>query len=135
MTDREKLYTISELAKEYAITARTIRFYEDKGLLVPRRAGDRRVYNYRDKARLALILRFKNLGFSLQQITEFLSLYDVDETRVTQLKAGFRIICDRLAELDQQISELQYVHGELLELKNEAISKLEQRGVDPKAVF
>lgn len=130
MTDRKRLYSISELAKEFAITPRAIRFYEDKGLLAPRRVGSNRAYDYRDRARLSLVLRFKSLGFPLDKTKKFLDLYDVDETRVTQLKVGFLGICERIEELEGQIALLQQDLSELQELKEEAVSRLRERGVE-----
>ncbi|KAA3626026.1 MAG: MerR family transcriptional regulator [Proteobacteria bacterium] len=131
MIDKTRLYSISELATEFAITARAIRFYEDKGLLSPRRVGSNRAYDYRDRARLSLVLRFKGLGFPLDKTKEFLDLYDADETHLVQLKVGYRGICGRINELQQQIATLQQDLSELMELKDEAISKLRERGVDP----
>ena len=72
---QHKLWTISELADELNVTTRTIRFYEDKDLLRPQRLGANRVFNYQDRARLHLILRGKRLGFSLEEIREFIELY------------------------------------------------------------
>ncbi len=72
------LYSVSQLARQLGVTARTIRFYEDKHLINPQRAGTTRVYTHRDRARLVLILRGKRLGFSLREIKEFLDLYDAD---------------------------------------------------------
>lgn len=132
MIDKNRLYAISELAKEFGITPRTIRFYEDKKLLSPRRVGANRVYDYRDRARLALVLRFKDLGMKLDRTKEFLDLYDVDKTRITQLKNGFRGICERIGDLEQQIAALQDNLDKLYELKNEAVEKLRERGVDPE---
>ncbi len=79
-------YGIAELAREFDVTTRTIRFYEDKGLLAPLREGQRRVYAPRDRVRLRLIMRGKRLGFSLQEIRQLIDLYDVDPSEVTQLK-------------------------------------------------
>jgi DNA-binding transcriptional MerR regulator len=125
------LFSVSDLAKEFGVTTRTIRFYEDKDLLSPQRVGDRRVYNYADKARLSMILRFKKLDFPLIQIKDFLDLYDVDETRVVQLKKGFRLISSRIEGLELKIADLQVMHEDLLDLKKEAVDMLLKRGVDP----
>ena len=75
---QHKLWTISELANELNVTTRTIRFYEDKDLLRPQRLGANRVFNYQDRARLHLILRGKRLGFSLEEIKEFIELYKTE---------------------------------------------------------
>ena len=79
-------YGIAELAREFDVTTRTIRFYEDKGLLSPARNGQRRIYASRDRVRLRLIMRGKRLGFSLDEIRQMIDLYDIDPTEVTQLR-------------------------------------------------
>jgi DNA-binding transcriptional MerR regulator len=80
----ERTYTISQLAREYEVTPRALRFYEDKGLLTPRREGMNRVYSHRDRARLQLILRGKRVGLSLIEIKEILDLYQVDQRAQAQ---------------------------------------------------
>ncbi len=132
MTDRNKFYSVSELAREFGITPRTIRFYEDKNLLAPERVGGNRIYDYRDKARLALILRLKDVGFSLAVIENYLGLYDVDETRVTQLKVGYREITKRIHDLETENAKIQENLRKMKELKEEAITLLKQRGVEPE---
>jgi len=79
-------YGIAALAREFDVTTRTIRFYEDKGLLSPARNGQRRIYASRDRVRLRLIMRGKRLGFSLDEIRQTIDLYDIDPTEVTQLR-------------------------------------------------
>ena len=81
----EKLYSVAELAKELGITTRTLRFYEDRGLITPQRAGTARIYSRRDRGRMIIILRGKRLGFSLREIKEYLNLYDHDRTHTEQL--------------------------------------------------
>src|SRR5436190_55522 len=83
--DSARIYSIAELAREFAITARTIRFYEDEGLIKPRRQGLTRLYSAHDRVRLSWILRGKRLGFSLAEIKELLDLYQVDRTGVQQM--------------------------------------------------
>ena len=85
---------IAELAREFGITTRTIRFYEDRGLITPRREGQRRVYASRDRVRLRLIMRGKRLGFSLEEIRSMIDIYDVDRTERTQL----RLVLDKIVE-------------------------------------
>ena len=80
-----KTYTISELAREFQVTPRALRFYEDKGLLSPTRDGLNRVYSTRDRARLKLILQGKRFGFSLEDIRQLLNLYDIGDQQTTQL--------------------------------------------------
>src|ERR1700712_4720937 len=108
-----RLYTVTELAKELGMTARAIRFYEDKGLITPPRAGTTRVYSARDRGRMILILRGKRLGFSLSAIKEYLDLYDADVTQHAQLRvllAGVakrreRLVAQRQA-IDESLAEL-----------------------------
>ena len=95
----DQTYTITELAEEFAVTPRTIRFYEDKDLLRPQRNGLNRVYARRDRARLKLILRGKRLGFSLADIKEMLDLYDLGDGQVEQLRTTHRKIGTRLEAL------------------------------------
>jgi DNA-binding transcriptional MerR regulator len=84
MTKSERTYTISQLAREFEVTPRALRFYEDKGLLTPRRDGMNRVYSHRDRAKLQLILRGKRVGLSLIEIKEILDLYKVDQRAQAQ---------------------------------------------------
>ena len=95
-------FTITDLASEFAITPRTLRFYEDKGLLRPVRQGNARIYGRRDRARLRLILRGKRLGFSLAEIQEMLDLYDVGDGQVTQLRTLLTKSRERLAAMRDQ---------------------------------
>jgi DNA-binding transcriptional MerR regulator len=110
------LYSVSQLARQLGVTARTIRFYEDKGLVTPQRAGTTRVYTHRDRARLVLILRGKRLGFSLREIKEFLDLYDADpqhHLQTRQLLAGVR---KRIAKLQEQRTAIDQSLTELTEI-------------------
>ena len=106
-------YTITDLASEFQVTPRTLRFYEDKGLLAPRRAGRARIYSRRDRARLKLILRGKRLGFSLADIGEMLDLYDVGDGQAEQLRVTLAKARARLGELRQQRDDIEQVIGEL----------------------
>ncbi len=113
---RGRLYTVTELARELDMTARAIRFYEDKGLITPQRAGTTRVYSARDRARMILILRGKRLGFSLSAIKEYLDLYDTDVTQHSQLRvllAGINRRRDQLLAqrqaIDEALSELSAI--------------------------
>jgi DNA-binding transcriptional MerR regulator len=108
-----RLYTVTELAKQLEMTARAIRFYEDKGLITPQRAGTTRVYSARDRARMILILRGKRLGFSLSAIKEYLDLYDTDITQHAQLRVLLAGVAKRRGQLlaqrqaiDEALSEL-----------------------------
>jgi len=108
-------YTISDLANEFGITARAIRFYEDKRLLQPRRNGLSRVYGRRDRGRLKLILRGKRLGFSLSDISEMLDIYDPHGEGREQLNVMLEKIRQRVAVLEQQRRDIDEVLEELQE--------------------
>ncbi|XAW87405.1 MerR family DNA-binding transcriptional regulator [Vibrio sp. CDRSL-10 TSBA] len=105
-------FKISELAKEFDITTRSIRFYEDMGLIQPERKGTVRIYQRRDKIRLKLILRGKRLGFSLAEIRELFELYDAHQGE-TQLVKMLNIIEDKKAVLQRQLDDIGAVMGEL----------------------
>ena len=120
----QETYTITELAEAFAITPRTIRFYEDKDLLQPRRNGLNRIYSRRDRARLKLILRGKRLGFSLADIKEMLDLYDLGDGQIEQIKVTLRKSRDRLAALQAQRRDIEEAIGELQEVCRHLESQL-----------
>jgi len=119
-----ELYSIADLAEEFGISTRTIRFYEAKGLLAPRRVGSTRVFRRRDRARLTLILRGKRLGFTLREISEYLRLYDVDPTRTAQTAHLDRQVGERIAMLERQMADLQITLGELRDIKRQTEAAL-----------
>ncbi|WP_076418742.1 MULTISPECIES: MerR family DNA-binding transcriptional regulator [Colwelliaceae] len=112
-----KKYSISDLSKEFDITTRTIRFYEDQGLLSPTRKGQTRIYSHGDRVRLKLILRGKRLGFSLAETGRIFELYDHDKTSATQLKTMMSIISEKKAHLKQQLDDIKIVLDELENLE------------------
>ncbi|POB89465.1 MerR family transcriptional regulator [Vibrio vulnificus] len=121
-------FKISELAKEFDITTRSIRFYEDVGLLQPERKGNTRIYQRRDKTRLKLILRGKRLGFSLAEIRELFELYDLRQSE-TQLVKMFNIIDEKQAILQRQLDDISVVMSELDAAKQrcqQALIEIEQ---------
>ena len=120
-------YGIAELAREFNVTTRTIRFYEDKELLSPERQGQRRVYSSRDRVRLRLIMRGKRLGFSLTEIREMIDLYDDDPSEVAQLKLFLAKIRERQAVLNQQQADIAAIVKELDKLESESAALLEQK--------
>jgi DNA-binding transcriptional MerR regulator len=126
----DPLYTVTQLANDLSVTARTVRFYEDKGLLNPQRAGNTRVYTHRDRARLILILRGKRLGFTLREIKEYLDLYDADPTRQEQLRALLKRVQNRIDGLIEQEKALVETLGELRAIEQQAQTALaaQQRG-------
>lgn len=108
-------WNIAELAKEFDVTTRTIRFYEDKGLISPERVGQRRVYHPRDRVRLQLIMRGKRLGFSLDEIQKMIDLYDADPTEEAQLKLFIEKLRERRELLERQRDDIDTVIFEICE--------------------
>jgi DNA-binding transcriptional MerR regulator len=121
------LYSVSQLARQLGVTARTIRFYEDKHLIAPQRAGTTRVYTHRDRARLMLILRGKRLGFSLREIKEFLDLYDVDPTHHLQLRQLLAGVRKRMGKLREQRAAIDESLTELTEIERQCEDVLASR--------
>ena len=111
--DGEESFSIAELAREFDITTRAIRFYEDEGLLTPRRRGRTRIYAPRDRTRLKLILRGKRLGFSLQEIAEMVTMYDATPGEAGQLDLFLKRIAERRATLEQQREDIKVTLSEL----------------------
>ena len=122
--DKRDLFAITDLAKEFGISTRAIRFYETKGLLKPDRLGSTRVFRRRDRARLILILRGKRLGFSLRDISEYLSLYEADGTRTAQVRLLIEKVDERLALLRAQLTDLETTIEELTEIRQLADERL-----------
>ena len=120
----EILYTVPQLSKELGITERAIRFYESKGLVKPSRAGNTRIFNYKDRARLLIIMRAKKLGFSLRDIKTYLDLYDVDPKHKKQSKNALEVITYRLSQLEDQKREILLTIKELKSLKNDIENSL-----------
>jgi len=111
--DEGRRFSISELAREFDITTRSIRFYEDQGLLNPAREGQTRIYSKQDRVRLKLTLRGKRLGFSLAEIRELFDLYDADKSSRTQLQTMLGLVEEKRETLQQQMEDIRMV---LLEL-------------------
>lgn len=110
-------YSIGELAKEFDITTRSIRFYEDQGLLSPKRQGQTRIYSQKDKVRLKLVLRGKRLGFSLAETKTIFDLYDQETTGQKQLETMLTLIEEKKAVLAQQLIDINAIVNELDELQ------------------
>jgi DNA-binding transcriptional MerR regulator len=122
-----RTFSIRELTKEQGITARTLRHYEDEGLIAPERRGATRVYSGRDRARLTLILRGRRVGFSLAEIKDILDLYDSGDGGITQLQHARKKFAERIAALDRQKNDIEESVAEL-KLGLEMIeSKLSER--------
>ena len=106
-------YTITELAREFGLTTRAIRFYEDHGLIAPTRAGRNRVYGNRDKVRLQLTLRGKRLGLSLSEIRELIDMYDAAKDERAQVERLQQVLQKRRSILEQQREDIEVVLGEI----------------------
>jgi DNA-binding transcriptional MerR regulator len=119
------LFAIADLAQEFGISTRAIRFYEAKGLLHPERVGGTRVFRRRDRARLILILRGKRLGFSLRDISDYLSLYDA-HSHTAQVTLLVQKVDERLQLLERQLGDLQTTIAELKEIRKFADDRLAQ---------
>ncbi len=131
--DRRKLYSTTELAAAAGVTPRTVRFYEMQGLLKPQRAGAMRVYNYRDRAKLALIRRGKRLGFSLTDIAEVLELYGTDPKHAEQMRLLRGKAHARIAELEEKLHDLQETLSELRQIEKQANDYLHTHSNGPQS--
>ncbi len=120
----DRFWTVGELARDLGVTSRTIRFYEDRGLILPARAGTTRVYAPRDRARLILILRGKQLGFSLREIREYLDLYDADPAHAGQIRLLLGKVRARVAQLGEQRAALDETLAELRKIETQAAAAL-----------
>ena len=129
-SDGERTYTIGELADEFGLTLRTIRHYEDEGLLSPAREGMNRVYGHRDRARLALICRGKRLGFSLAEIKDFLTLYDGNDGQVRQMLHLRTLTRRRVSALERQLADVQQTLAELRGIDAQISQHLRRHGID-----
>jgi len=127
------MFTIGDLAREFGVTLRTLRFYEDKGLLTPRRHGSQRLYGRRDRARLKLILMGKKVGFSLDEIRDMLSLYDLKDGQVTQLRVALKKFGDQIAILTGQKQAIEQAIDELSQTMTVVAGMLRDREADDDA--
>ncbi|AXT46433.1 MULTISPECIES: MerR family transcriptional regulator [Chromobacterium] len=128
----EQTYSITELAQEFDVTTRTIRFYEDQQLLEPLRAGQRRIYSRRDRVRLMLILRGKRIGLSLQEIRELFALYDAASDDAPQLHEFIRILQRKEQQLLEQMEDIKVVLSEISQLRHQCEKTLDRRGADAR---
>ena len=124
----KEFYTISDLAKEFDVTTRTIRFYEDQNLISPLREGTRRLFRARDRTRLKLILRGKRLGLTLAEISEIVDMYDAAPGEVGQLRLLISKIDGRRAQLQQQMQDIETTLFDLSEVENRCRDRLSALG-------
>jgi DNA-binding transcriptional MerR regulator len=123
-----RTFTIRQLTKEFSVTARTLRFYEDEGLISPERRGQTRIYSVKDRARIILILRGRRLGFSLAEIREYLELYD-QNLNVRQLEHARRKFEERIAAFERQKVDIDVAISEL----RHSIAEVDQRLAEDEA--
>ena len=121
------LYSIGDLASEFGISTRAIRFYESKGLIAPERVGSNRIYKKRDRARLILILRGKRLGFRLEEIAEYLNLYDADPNQIAQTRLLLHKVETSIAELDGKQRDIEAALSDLGDIRTQCIELLKAR--------
>jgi DNA-binding transcriptional MerR regulator len=123
------VYSISDLAQEFALTTRAIRFYEDEGLLAPRREGRTRIYGERERTRIKLILRGKRLGLALSEIRELFDIYAATGNERPQLAKFLRMLADRRAMLHQQREDIDAVLAEIAILERDCRRRLKQESL------
>ncbi|MDY0273394.1 MAG: MerR family DNA-binding transcriptional regulator [Advenella sp.] len=109
----QRTWSISELAQEFNITPRTLRFYEDHGIITPRREGQKRIYTHKDKTRLKLALRGKRLGFQLADISSLIDMYDGPGSTTPQLKQYIAMLNRHKAQLESQKRDLEAILQEI----------------------
>lgn len=119
-------YTISELAKEFDITTRTIRFYEEKKLLSPKRKGNNRVYSSADRVKLKLILRGKRLGLTLEESSDIIEMYNPGHSNVDQLQTLIDKLREKRNQLEQQLHDLEVMMFDLKEAEKKCLEALKQ---------
>jgi DNA-binding transcriptional MerR regulator len=128
-------YTIAELAREFDITARAIRFYEDQGLLSPKRegvGGRNRVYTARDRTRLKLTLRGKRLGLSLQEVKQLVDMYESPADTAQQLGAFLKVLQDHRLQLEQQLDDIEVTLAEITQHEERCKRLLAEAAAKPK---
>ena len=125
----DKTFTISELSKEFGITTRTIRFYESRGLITPERIGTSRRYSKRDRARLILILRGRNLGFTVEDVGDYLALYDSDPGQVAQTKLLLDKVQAAITNLKIKRDDIDKALSDLDDIRAKCEGHLKKKGV------
>ena len=121
------IFAISDLAREFGITPRTIRFWEDQGILSPEREGSKRVFTRRDRARLKMALRGKRLGLSLAEIKDLIGMYESTEDETPQLMECLRVMSGRRAALEQQREDIEAMLSEINQFEMQCQQELTRR--------
>ncbi len=120
-------YSISELASEFEISPRSIRFYEEKGLISPKRtSGNQRIYDKRDRARLKLIVRGKRFGYSLEEIAEMIGMTDTNIDEITQIERSLKYGEIKLREIGSRIKDLELLEQDILSVKKKLVQRLRE---------
>lgn len=135
MRNKQAIYTIRELASEFDVTSRTIRFYEEGGLIQPQRDGQTRIYTDQDRVKLKLILRGKRLGFSLAESRELIKMYDPSSDNTHQLLALRDKIHNRREALQQQLVDIQDMQNELDAAEERCQEALDNKNKTQKSSF
>lgn len=122
---KKRTYTISQIAEELDISIRTLRFYEEKGLIMPKRTtGNQRIYTLKNKARLKLILRGKRFGFSMNEIMEMIGMSNVDTNEIQQIERSLRFGDEKLRDIHERKNELVLLEQDLLATRKKLIKRL-----------
>ena len=122
---KKRTYTISQIAEELDISTRTLRFYEEKGLITPERtAGNQRIYTSKNKARLKLILRGKRFGFSMNEITEMIGMSNVDTDEIQQIEKSLKFGDAKLSDIQERKNELVLLEQDILATREKLIKRL-----------
>jgi DNA-binding transcriptional MerR regulator len=121
-------FAISDLAREFGITPRTIRFWEDQGILAPERDGSKRVFTRRDRARLKMALRGKRLGLSLAEIKDLIGMYSNTEDETPQLQECLRVMSKRREALELQREDIEAMLAEIKQFESMCQEEIGRRG-------
>lgn len=132
MTQTAAIFAISDLAREFGITPRTIRFWEDQGILAPEREGSKRVFTRRDRARLKMALRGKRLGLSLAEIKDLIGMYASTEDETPQLLECLRVMSSRREALEQQREDIEAMLAEISQFEQQCQRELVRRDAQSK---
>ncbi|HEX6735365.1 MAG TPA: MerR family DNA-binding transcriptional regulator [Azonexus sp.] len=127
MNQQATIFAISDLAREFGITPRTIRFWEDQGILAPQREGSKRVFTRRDRARLKMALRGKRLGLSLAEIKDLIGMYNSTEDETPQLFECLRVMAKRREALQQQREDIEAMLAEIAQFEQQCRQEVARR--------